>query len=1094
MAQKLVETAPKMFGAYIESISSSIGYGGQGGSCQMTLVEDPKNDVNISLPKTGTASYIKIGAFSFGGIFQRWTYKEATDGRKYDIILESPAKLLDGVQVILNSFEGTSFNQGKNYDKLRPWDNPNVTSSDINNVLNPFGHKENFSFGGRFGAANTNSAGFLARDLLNTLEELTADADAVFGGRIKYGNSEYTLNFGELKEVPEFFRIGGQSSNLSNIIAECAEILQYDYFASLEVPAELEQGGGILESPAIQIKTIQKTSQPEVGTVSTFVENAKKSGIHMSSEIGEELSDEVSNRIVVGGQASRYFVADIYNCLPVWGKIGPKQYVLGSSAVPFNYLPDSSVSITLNDIQSAGGSSAGGVLLSGSYNATVDELRMATAGFESWAAFKVFQSVANGTYENDPWCASVDADLDTIQQIAMGNLGAMSLSSTSLTTAQKMYNEELKAYTQKIFERVQNCANNFYGKMFLVPLIPEPGGINNNLKFIEEDIREENSWEYADSAWVENKPVSDITFYDGSGKLKTTAVFEISSQFDYSEMGTSYAGWKTGGPRQAFADGIATTSCSAADNGDIFWVTGYSSPFIIMSVDTQVKDYDQYTTDEFGISYLAKKFFGVDIPPQYYITPGKQNTQIRIPPAITYPKYIGIPQTSTRYAWGPWVKSASDTGKSEAVFDSSLVPESFGSVARMNQAGQDAAGAGVAITDEKESGRVELAEIPSFNLAERFNNTGPYVTSMSINIGTGGISTNYEFNTWTPNFGKLTKYNADRISRVYKATIDALGRIDQGRLKIPLSSKQTGKSKSSGSDSQSKRSDSNRTSAGFTISTFNGTKIEMNGINMADAAGMVLGKLFNSNGCSEDQKWSPVATKAAKDADDKGIYFQLPKDINEEENGKFSRGVFPSSDDLDPYFSKILTDDAVEAINKTDFVAAVNLSDGEINDDLQIRKANKKRPVDQVRSIGLRGPLMVSGFGIDIAGNPVPSDPDDITSIHEDYADRNNWVTGPVNLMWDNERKIWAGGFEVITGILNSDISAPSDPLSPTEFTIRVLRRTSDDKGTGSQSLSDEIVTCYNRDVTLEQSADENAFVMAIRINYEWIPLWVSCP
>ena len=94
----------------------------------------------------------------------------------------------------------------------------------------------------------------------------------------------------------------------------------------------------------------------------------------------------------------------------------------------------------------------------------------------------------------------------------------------------------------------------------------------------------------------------------------------------------------------------------------------------------------------------------MNLPPQYYITPGKQVTQIKVPPLITYPKYIGVPQTSSRYAWGPWIKSASNTGKAEAVFDSSLVPESFGSVARMNQVGQDAAGAGGQWTRKKAEG------------------------------------------------------------------------------------------------------------------------------------------------------------------------------------------------------------------------------------------------------------------------------------------------------------------------------------------------------------------------------------------------------
>lgn len=1080
MIQNLLTEPPKMFGAYIESISSSIGYGGQGGSCQMTLVEDPINGVEISLPDTGTACYVSLGGFSYGGIFQRWTYKEAVDGKKYDIILESPAKILDGVQVILSTFEGTSFNEGDGYDKLYPYNNPNFTTQ-VKNVWNPFGHKENFTFGGRFGAANTNSAGFLAGELLDLLE-LISRGESEFGGKINFGESQYTLEFGELKDIPQYFRIAGQSSNLSNIVAECAEILQYDYFAALKVEGK-ENGGGVLEDPVIQIKTIKKDQQPVSGTVKTLVEEAKSSGVLISSNVGEELSDEVTNRVVVGGPASRYFVADINTCYAVWGKLGAKRYSIGS-IVPLAYQENSPVTVYLDELEGVGSDSAG--LLSGTHQATVAELRMATAGFDTWAMFKTFESYAKGTYFDDPWCATVDIDLFTLQQVANGVAGPMTFASTSKETGQKMYNEELKEYTQKIFNRVQNVATNFYGKQFLVPLMPEPGGFYNNIKYIEEDIREESAWEYANSAWVSNKPISDIDFYDG-GRLKTTAIFPISSRYDYGDLGNEYTGWRTSGFGQIFADGVATTKCSAPDN-QVFWLDAFGRPFIIMDVSAQVKDFDNYTTQEYGLTYLAKKFFDIDLPPQAYISPGKQNTQVSIPPNVTYPALLGIPQVSSRYAWGPWYKTTSDKGKSEVVFDSALVPDSFGSVERMNQAGQDTAGAGVSILDAKESGRIELAEIPKFNIAERFNGTGPYVTNMSISVGVGGINTSYEFNTWTPNFGKLTKYNADRIGRIYKATLDALNRFSQDNPKRPLQPRPF-KVANSG-QKKSSRSEQNRTSAGFSMfSVLPNFGVEGDQINLSDAAGFCFNSFFASFGCSEDQKWSPIGIKSNKGEDDNGIYFQLPADIVEEAATRFSNGIFPSSRDLDPYFSSLIS----KAIKKVDFVAVNNSSKGE-STDLQIKKANRKSEIDEVKTIGLRGPMMLSGFGIDIAGNPVPSDPNDITKINDEALNRKNWNTGPVNLMWDKERKIWSGGLEVISGILTSEISAPSDPLNPTTFTIEVLRKTGDDKGAGALEASGEEVTCYNRDPSLNQPAGANVFVIAIRINYEWTPLWVSCP
>ena len=70
-----------MFGAYVSNLSVSIGWGGQGGSLQATLIEDPANNVIIPKdangnpfygdelsPSTGTACFFKLGAFYFSGI------------------------------------------------------------------------------------------------------------------------------------------------------------------------------------------------------------------------------------------------------------------------------------------------------------------------------------------------------------------------------------------------------------------------------------------------------------------------------------------------------------------------------------------------------------------------------------------------------------------------------------------------------------------------------------------------------------------------------------------------------------------------------------------------------------------------------------------------------------------------------------------------------------------------------------------------------------------------------------------------------------------------------------------------------------------
>ena len=74
-----------------------------------------------------------------------------------------------------------------------------------------------------------------------------------------------------------------------------------------------------------------------------------------------------------------------------------------------------------------------------------------------------------------------------------------------------------------------------------------------------------------------------------------------------------------------------------------------------------------------------------------------------------------------------------------------------------------------------------------------------------------------------------------------------------------------------------------------------------------------------------------------------------------------------------------------------------------------------KVEVSGIRSVGLRSPLVLSGWGYDVDGNPVPYDDTgenvDKTKLHPEATyNPNTWKTGPVDLRWDDERKVWSGG------------------------------------------------------------------------------------
>ena len=70
------------------------------------------------------------------------------------------------------------------------------------------------------------------------------------------------------------------------------------------------------------------------------------------------------------------------------------------------------------------------------------------------------------------------------------------------------------------------------------------------------------------------------------------------------------------------------------------------------------------------------------------------------------------------------------------------------------------------------------------------------------------------------------------------------------------------------------------------------------------------------------------------------------------------------------------------------------------------------------RAVALRGPLMLAGWGYDIYGDPVPS-ADCKKQFLDNWLRRpDQWKVGPVDLRWDDERKLWSSppSFQMLHG------------------------------------------------------------------------------
>lgn len=812
-------TAPTLFGAYIQSISTSVGWGGQGGTCQLVLIEDPDNNITIprhydngkrvldsawpagtpftggidnadlDSPKIGTAVGLRYGDFYFGGIFQRYTYSESLSGRVYNVILESPAKLFDGIQVILDEFQGTIFAPKNAFYPFFGSEAPTqFDKSYVNNVWNVYAELENYAYntetGGHFGNGDVNSVGMPVLTLLEILQKFGDDADGIFGGPAEFGSSKYKFDFSELTEaveanIPEY-RVKGPVSNLNGILSDICETMQHQYFPQVIGPAGADTDG--IANPIIKIRMIDMGQQPTPGVIEDLVQNKKDEGKLISSSVGKELQDATTQKVVIGGAASRYYDSPVTDFLSVWQKKVNGDYDFGGLAVA-QYTGTSATDpgYSGHTIPLRYPDQFGAV----HYYATIFEMRMALGGMETWEIYKAFQSMLElygGTGYTEPnpdlysgpyppWFARIATTKDILEKIAGQTTITLDLANTFLNQAGQAYSEEQKKLSQKMFNVVSKAASEFYGQVFYAPLPYEIGGQDNNIRWITEDYQYEAAWEITDSAWyydkatgADGRPVGDVLGYDGEGRLKAHSTWRNDGISDFSVFGGDYS--------VGFGGRLCTTK--GGPDKDLFWITtagGDIYPYGIVRTGAQVRSYDSYTTPDFGLTVLAQIFFGIDIPPAAYISPGKEAVQIAIPPGVALPLSIGVPQESRVYRWGPWYRAAIKTGKAEVILDDSLRPETFGSSSVLDQAGLATAFAGVGELEAVESGFVEIAEFPSFNIGDRWSEMGPYVTDLQIDVSTDGCKCTYKFNTWTPNFGKLAKYNMDRIARVNQASL-----------------------------------------------------------------------------------------------------------------------------------------------------------------------------------------------------------------------------------------------------------------------------------------------------------------------------------
>lgn len=1181
------------FGAYVVNASCSLGWGGETSTCTITLVEDVKKGVLFKPPVLGTPCLFQInpdkkttGFFKFGGIYQSYTEKESVGGGKqYDVVLESPARILDGVVLVLNRFQGTIY---KN-DFYLPNEMPVLVygQNGPTNLFNLYAKKENSVTGGKYGGSGADENGYPVSNIISDIYETVTQGFEVvkglasyYGGKIYYGDSTYIIDLDDLIEpVRRIFRYRIESDfiSLNALINEICEQSGYDYIITVE--GDKVKDGVIIGDAKIKVKTLERTSQPSAGAIRQIINDYKtqdpKNNVLISYELGKEYSNDlVTQKVMIGGPVSRYWMSnfdykefvplDQNHILPIYGTA----QVIDDNGVPrtiyyYSNYKNFNDAYAFVDIVYDGGSTNNFT----TFKASMLEIRCAATDRKTWNAYHSLLAIKKKMFPKLPVDAFVfgnylDFDYMQLEDLLNGKALPNDLQNTSMNSAEDLALVALGADPNKVMAQrmvesrwtaVNAVAGNYYGSKFFVKIPGEVGGIDNTLRYVDNGYKLECAWDTAESAWssAEFRSIfQDIKSYDENGRFKAVAIYDNFINADYSEFAKEYT---------MTPYGVATHDLQLEGN-NIIWqdvpitdsMTGkpsvMSAGFVPVTT-PNVPLYDSLYTEVNGFNLLARLIFGPRVPMGIQNSFGSEILEVAIGPHRLLPKMIGVPQESKRYVWGPWFSfngTSSLKGKVELLEKPEFTPENFGSIGMMNFYGQSYVNADLVKLYENESGYVELAEIPNGSLGDNFLSAGPYITDMSISIGADGIKTTYKFRTWTKNFGKMAKYNIERISKLQRqsfAFYKNIRNMFQAPVPRTVNRKLLGLIQKAKTDKFYSEPAVNMQMGSFykgTVTTLNisasgallnpTATTSSNSTNSANGnvsiykdwptsgvpkvnvqSTSVKGGLKSlgldyeySFGCSSEQIYSPVlcfnqdlaqtgtlwpsairivGSGVKTGVTQTGIMPPNPTGdfpsfgIAAVQKSTVASGLFynrnasPTSYDLDPYFN----------FKKTDFQCVVK-DTRESTKDINISKDPAK---SFVKTMGLRGPLLLSGWGYDIAGLPVPNAISDQWYFNDEAStDRSLWKTGPVDLRWHEERKVWVGGNEILEGYL-------MEPFSGGKARMRIIRKGYDP----GQSV--DIVNTYGEYITVTTmdgiSAKAGAYIMVTNINYEWRPIWVEC-
>lgn len=949
-------------GCSIRSFNLNMGWGDQSSILDVSLVEDDRLFERFD-GFIGQLVRFEYSGWIFDGILTNIKeVKNQSINRGWEATISDPRQLLSGVELIIGGYSGFTYS--------------------VPNLYNVFGYLESFGYGNSL----INEAGIpwrLIRDAFTQLNQITP---------VYLAGYPYFIDLSLLPDVPNDFRINSTNVSLLDFIQQICSLANHDFTV-------------VMIGNYITVLTVSNNIPQLNGSIYRLLAQIKQN--YISMEAGFELQYNTTNKFLIGGQVEQIYYQ--YNNIGTSqsGVINP----IADDTISRYWGKDlnGNINIAVREVSKTDNNEEVQLLSNETfyidgqpiswpgthwynYPTDIKELRAAIQSYDTWSIFleqhKTLTDVQEATYTKqekkiikssihygkwDRIIKDPDVDASKLRDNNINTLGIKDLAKLERDINTKSNQRFL---TQKVYDYIANFARTHLDRKFMVR-IPFVLAKRN------EDYSITTSLEVTDSGYIEesligqainNKLIPNYPYFALTQENKIEAYVRFGpftvADLDLGELNEE---------DYYIQDQYLFVKCDV--DKELVYINKNTafSPRAVITLPGAVK----YNNSDITLSVLEQAY--IDIQPDNFAKQaeadfqkwrnqvGSSSYDFDLYKTGAVPQMAAIPLRNNLVTYGPWYTQGLQ-GKVEFEQDTELTPWNYGGFSQMNAAGTAMVRDVYTTSMIGESGSVEFPGAPIFSIAHQIFAGGPTITQVNTSIGETGVTTLYSMKKWSQNFSDQTRHRIEQFKNIHSLR---RGLIRKNKIKPNQPLKNNIRFGSFfGLNNKSRKNNTHSPHQMLMSSTYGSGDIAYN---IASMPFYEVPKVLDADdwesvaGCSLDTLFTPFTT----DVNYSGNY--MPKFLN-------ISGVVESVNDLNPFKYK------------ENLGVIVNNSTSSGHTDINI--SNHSGDISVYRSMALKSPIVLAGWGYDINGEIVPEDP----TISED------WKVGPLDTRWDESRGVWVAG------------------------------------------------------------------------------------